>query len=262
MPRLTDRDQIRTRLEHNRPWSAYALGDLSPGYWEQSEWYGPADSADAVALLYRAADPPVLMTCGDPIGLAAALDELPPEPVLMLSVRPEALGPIRRRWDVPAPTAMWRMLLTPEFPGVDPSIQVERLSFGSLADILELYRDGEPTGEAPDFFLPSMLADGVYFGVREAGRLAAAAGTHLAVPSENVATIGNVYTRRDRRGCGLGRAVTAAVVGELLQAAFTTIALNVRQTNVAAMAVYHQLGFRRYCPFYEGLALLRTGPLS
>ncbi|MGV3723854.1 MAG: GNAT family N-acetyltransferase [Actinomycetota bacterium] len=258
MPRLTDRQQIRARLEYDRPWSVYALGDLAPGYWEQSEWYGPEDGADAVALLYRAAVPPVLMTCGDPVGLASALEELPPEPELMLSVRPEALDPIRRRWDVPTPTLMWRMLLVGEFPGVEASVPVVRLREDSLDEILELFRDGEPTGEAPDFFLPTMLQHGVYFGVREGGRLTAAAGTHLAVPSEGVATIGNVYTRRDRRGRGLGRAATASVVDELLRCGFNTIALNVRQTNAAAIAVYQPLGFRVYCPFYEGRARLRT----
>jgi ribosomal-protein-alanine N-acetyltransferase len=153
---------------------------------------------------------------------------------------------------------MWRMLLTQDLPAAPPVVPVERLSADDLQDLQELYRDGEPSGEAPDFFLPSMLAEGVYFAAREAGRLVAAAGTHLAAPSEDLATIGNVYTRRDRRGRGLAGAVTGAVVAELRRSGIGSIALNVRQSNAAALALYHRLGFRRYCPFYEGVARLRT----
>jgi len=254
MPRLTDASQIRTRLEHDRTWAAYALGDLQPGYWEQSEWYGPEGESDFVALLYRAARPPVLMTCGEASGLAAVLAELPPEPELMLSVRPDALAVVRRRWEVPKPTAMWRMLLAEHSEGALPA--AEALSMESLGEMVELFRDGRPTGEEPDFFLPEMLRDGVYYGARDAGGLVAAAGTHLVAAREDVATIGNVYTRRDRRAQGHGRTVTGAVVLELRRRGIGTIVLNVRQTNAAAIRVYESLGFRRYCPFYEGLALL------
>jgi predicted GNAT family acetyltransferase len=33
-----------------------------------------------------------------------------------------------------------------------------------------------------------------------------------------------------------------------------TIALNVSQRNAAAIRVYEQVGFARYCGFYEGVA--------
>ena len=54
-----------------------------------------------------------------------------------------------------------------------------------------------------------MVTDGVFFGVYEGEALVAAAGTHLVSREEGAAAIGNIYTRRDRRGRGLGRAVTA-----------------------------------------------------
>jgi predicted GNAT family acetyltransferase len=34
-----------------------------------------------------------------------------------------------------------------------------------------------------------------------------------------------------------------------------TVALNVNQRNAAAVHVYERLGYARYCPFYEGIAL-------
>lgn len=73
--------------------------------------------------------------------------------------------------------------------------------------------------------------------------------------STGVAAIGNVYTRRDRRGRKLARQTAGAVAAELLARQIPTIVLNVNQKNVAALRVYEALGFRRYCPFWEG----RTG---
>ena len=101
-----------------------------------------------------------------------------------------------------------------------------------------------------------MVEQGVFYGIYEGPNLIAAAGTHLVAPSEGVAAIGNVYTRRDRRGQGLATQVTGAVAAELLRLMppSAIIALNVVQTNLAAVKVYERLGFARYCAFYEGLA--------
>jgi hypothetical protein len=42
MPQLTDRGLIQAILERDRPWAAYALADLEPGYAEQALWFGAA----------------------------------------------------------------------------------------------------------------------------------------------------------------------------------------------------------------------------
>ena len=97
-----------------------------------------------------------------------------------------------------------------------------------------------------------MVSDGVFFGVYKGEALIAAAGTHLVAREESAAAIGNVYVRRDRRGGGLGRAVTAAVLHEL--AGIATVGLNVRADNDAAIRVYESLGFVRHCDFREALA--------
>ena len=66
--------------------------------------------------------------------------------------------------------------------------------------------DGDAAGEAPPFFDAGMLRHGVYYGIREGERLVCRGRHACAGPEqESVAGIGNVYTRRDRRGRGLGR---------------------------------------------------------
>ena len=105
---------------------------------------------------------------------------------------------------------------------------------------------------SPNFFFPEMVAQGVFFGVFEGSEIVAAAGTHLHAPEEGAAAMGNIYTRRDRRGRGLGKLVTCATLGAL--AHLETVGLSVRVDNAAAIRVYEALGFRKHCEFFEGLA--------
>ena len=162
MSRLTDRREIRRRLERDRSWALYALADLSPGFFASCDWFAAEGQADALALVYRGADPPVLLTVGDPEGVAVVLAELPAEPRLSLSVRPEALEPLRRRWELHDLRPMWRMILPPSVspPSVStpsPTQPVRRLPPVDLAAVEALYRGGEAAGEAPDFFAPWKL---------------------------------------------------------------------------------------------------------
>lgn len=257
MPRLTDLTAVRALLETDRPWAAYALGDLAPGFAEYSEWFSAPSERRALALLYRAFDTPVLFTLGDPLTLDKLLDEMRAEPKLYLSVRPEILPLIKAHWkmDASGETAMWRMIVAPQTFRPAPAQGVARLGSADLPALRRLYADGETTGEAPDFFSAEMVRQGTFFGVYEEAELIAAAGTHVIAPGEGVGAVGNVYTRRDRRGRGLAARVTSAVTAELLQMRLRTVVLNVNQHNEPAVQVYERLGYVRYCAFYEGLAL-------
>jgi predicted GNAT family acetyltransferase len=134
-------------------------------------------------------------------------------------------------------------------------VEAERFVGASTpARVQALYADGEMTGEAPDFFIPAMLAQGAYYGVYEGDELIAAAGTHVVAPTVSVGALGNVYTRRDRRGRGLGTHVTSAVTSHLLAMPLATIVLNVREHNRAAIRVYERLGFQTYCRYDEAIA--------
>jgi GNAT superfamily N-acetyltransferase len=254
VPRITDQNEIRSILETDRGWAAYALGDLSPGFFELSEWYRPAGGGAALVLILRVLSLPVLFTLGEPALLAPILGEIAAVPQLYLNVRPEVLPLIKSRYVVEEETMMWRMLLDPAGYRPAPCEEAMRLGLDDFPALERLYADGEPTGEAPGFFRAWMLERGVFYGIHEDHSLVAAAGTHLVAPLEGVAAIGNVYTRRDRRSQGLAARVTSAVAGELLRMGLRTIALNADQQNLTALRVYERLGFKGYCPFYEGRA--------
>jgi ribosomal protein S18 acetylase RimI-like enzyme len=257
VPRLTDPNAIRAILETDRTWAVYALGDLAPGFAESAEWFTlPAsDGSPALALLYRAFETPVLFTLGGARAVDGLLGEIRREPRMYLSVRPEVLPLIKTRWRVEQETAMWRMALDPARFRPASADGVQPLTLADLSALERLYADGAAAGEAPDFFDPDMLRRGVFFGIWEGDELIAAAGTHLVAPAESVGAVGNVYTRRDRRGRGLGSRVTSAVTAELLRRSLRTVALNVNQRNAVAIRVYERLGYARYCPFYEGAAI-------
>jgi ribosomal protein S18 acetylase RimI-like enzyme len=167
-----------------------------------------------------------------------------------LQVRPDALEEVARHAIVNDEKQMIRMAWAGGSTRL--SDRVTRLGAPDVAALERLYADGDATGESPDFFYGSMVTDGVFFGVHKGDDLLAAAGTHLVAREEGAAAIGNVYVRRDRRGRGLGRAVTAAVLHEL--AGIETVGLNVRADNDAAIRVYQSLGFVRHCEFREALA--------
>lgn len=257
MPRLTEPGLIRSLLETDRPWAAYALADLAPGFFEHCEWRGSPDGDRAILLLYRAFEVPVLVTVGAAPAVASLLDEIRDVPEMYLSIRPEILPLIKDRYDVPVESPMWRMVLDPAAFSAARATQAVPLTRADLPALLQLYADGEASGESPDFFSPQMLEQGVFFGVRECDALVSAAGTHLFTPSEGVGTVGTVYTRRDRRGRGLAGQATQSVTAELLRLGLGTIVLNVAQPNAAAIRVYERLGFRRYTAFYEGRARRR-----
>ena len=247
LPLLTDRDQIHQLLQRDPVWAAYALGDLGPELWPHTTWHR---AQDELALVLRSYSVAILWASGTLDGLGA---EVAAEPRYSVQVRPSALPELAQYYRTSNLKQMWRMTLDPrEFR---PALvgQMERLGATDVGALERLYADGAATGESPEFFFGSMVRDGVFFGAREGDELINVAGTHLVAVEEGVGAIGNVYTRQDRRGRGLAGQATSAVVTELLRLGVTVIALNVYQSNVAAIQVYERLGFRRHCEFVEGI---------
>jgi GNAT superfamily N-acetyltransferase len=245
MPRLTDKNEIRSLLRHDPVWSVYALGDLAPSMFPKTQWFRPD-----LTLVVQDYGTAILFAMG-PDSVREAL-ECVTGPV-HLQVQRDALNEVARHASVSSPRLMWRMTWTGDRLTAPSAMTTSRLDASDVPALQALYDDGESSGESPDFFFPSMVADGVFHGIYEGTALVAAAGTHVLARAEGAAAIGNIYTRHDRRGRGLGRVVTSAVLGEL--SGIETIGLNVRADNDAALYLYESLGFARHCQFYEALAM-------
>jgi len=255
MPRSADPATVRQILETDRRWAVYGLADLAPEYSASARWHIAADGRPALLLVYRGFDPPVLFAHGAVADLAPLLLEVADVPAFYLSVRLETADLLRASgYEIRDEKRMWRMVVDP-VRFVPPAHSVVRLGPADYDALVSLHRDGDAAGEAPPFFDAGMLRHGVYYGIREGGAIVAAAGTHVLAEQEGVAGIGNVYTRRDRRGRGLGAQVSGAVTAELLWMGLRTVVLNVDESNAAAIRVYERLGFERYCEYREGIAI-------
>jgi ribosomal protein S18 acetylase RimI-like enzyme len=244
MPRLIDRNEIRTRLRRDPAWSVYALADLEPAMFPRTLWFEPD-----LALVLQAYGTAILFAMGRG-SVREALESV--NGPVHLQVQRDALDEVARHATVSSEKRMWRMVWSGDRP-ISSGGKTSRLTASDVDALQALYGDGEARGEAPDFFFPSMVSDGIFHGVYEDAQLVAAAGTHVVSRGEGAAAIGNVYVRHDHRGQGLGRRVTEAVLAEL--ADVETVGLNVRADNEAALRLYESLGFARHCEFYEGLAV-------
>jgi ribosomal protein S18 acetylase RimI-like enzyme len=129
---------------------------------------------------------------------------------------------------------------------------VARLLPVEIGDLNRLYQLGF-TAWLP----PSAIAEGVYHGIRVAGRLVSAAGTHVVSPEARLGVVGNVMTHADYRGRGYATAVTGAVTAELLRFC-DQVVLNVRADNPPALQAYRRLGYREHVRFEE--RLVRRAP--
>ena len=242
MPRLTDKDEIRRILRRDPAWCVYALGDLAPAMFPKTTWFTPD-----LTLIVRDYGTAILFAMGTG-SVREALDSV--DGPVHLQVQRDALDEIGRHADVSSAQRMLRMIWTGHPVPVCSDATV-RLGASDVPALQRLYADGQPSGESPDFFYPSMVTDGVFHGIYEGPALVAVAGTHLVAREEGAASIGNVYTCRERRGRGLGRVVMQAVLSDL--AGIETVGLNVRADNDAAVHLYESLGFARHCEFYEAM---------
>jgi ribosomal protein S18 acetylase RimI-like enzyme len=244
--------RIQAILETDRIWCAYALADLDPEELPNCEWLV---GRHAVVLIYRGTDPPVLFAHGDPGGIEASFrDVAPGEYAFALSGTQRAL--MRDRLTPWQEQRMWRMHLKPHESPKMVDDDVVPLGPSDEDEIVALFADH---ADRPDAFYARQLEGGTFFGLRRAGALVSVAGTHVVSQVYSVGAIGNVFTRPDLRGHGLGTRVTAAVVERLQTMKLRTIVLNVAMDNHPAQTSYRKLGFWPYCGYFEGYADVAAG---
>jgi len=243
---LSDKEQILAFLQQDRIYAAYAIGDLEPGLFAQSQWFGAKDDGktQSLALFFTGLQPPALFTMGDGDGVAAILASALQPDQAYFTCRAEHLPVVEASYALDEVEEMFRMAIaTADFRRVPgPTI---KLDVSHLDALRQLYRLG-----GGDAFAPYQLRDGVYYGVEVSGQLVSVAGTHLVSPAFGVAAVGNIFTHPNRRRRGYATACTSHVVEELLNQGLDVV-LNVNRENAEAIRIYEKLGFRRHCPYIE-----------
>lgn len=235
----------RAFLSTDLPWNIFALADLAPPYAEHARLTVALDADERIVascLIYDFPGDRSLVTFGSAEGIRTILGsvELPDETNL-----------VARERDLPVVTEFFepigefrtiqRMSLTRgDFtPGaISPSFTTGLIGAGEYAEVDLLYErwGGITTGLFPD---------GQVFGARDAeGRLCAVAVAMACNGIEGIGTVGAVFTHPDRRGRGLGKAVTATACQHWFDLGRNEIYLNVQSENAPARSAYRALGFK------------------
>ena len=244
----TDRDLLRSFLERDRLYAAYALCDLEDREFGRTRW-GVAQQGDevvAVALEYSGMTPQPVFLMGEPDGLDAILRDVIRPRAAYLAALPEQLSTVEHYYRVDPGPPMVRMWVDRTTFRPYPAT-VQRLLPSEIGDLNRLYQLGFAA------WLPSSaIGEGVYYGIRVNGSLVAAAGTHVVSERARLGVVGNVLTAINYRGRGFATAVTGAVTAELLRSC-DQVVLNVRSDNPPALNAYRRLGFAEYTRFEERL---------
>ncbi len=234
---------------------AHMLANLEDAFAPYCDWYGigVGDEIDATVLVYTAYRIPLVTTYGQAGGvqeiLSAFHHELPGRAVV--HIQPHHLGASDRTFEADTLVPILRLALEREHfaPVATDHVEIEALSHRSTGEIIELYQF------YPDnFFEPSQLDSGRFYGVRVDGRLVSVTGVHSVSERAQIATLGHLVTHPDFRGRGLSTACTSHLCARLLESGIDLMALNVRRQNRSAVRVYEKLGFRYHDTYLEGFA--------
>lgn len=260
---LRDRERIEAFLRSDTAAHVYPIADLDEGFWPDTRWFGGFEDGElqSLCLLLDGLALPILYAVcpagHDPTRrvLEAIRDELPAR--LFYNLGPGLEPALAARFRLEPHGRYWKMHL--EGPGACAGREIQDVEplgaddFDELRGFLEqdAYLAHELGGL---FFERRMLDTGCYRAIRRQGRIVAAGGVHVHSKRYGVAAIGNVVTRPDLRRQGLARKVSAAVVLGLR--GIETIGLNVKHDNEPALRCYRRLGFRKVCPYEEGVAIL------
>jgi ribosomal protein S18 acetylase RimI-like enzyme len=244
----TDRGLLRSFLERDRLYAAYAICDLDVREFARTRW-GVALAGDepvAVVLEYAGLAPQPIFVMGENAGISAILRDVIRPRAAYAAMLPASLPAVQAHYRVEPGPQMVRMWVDRVSFHPYPA-DVARLLPIEVGDLNRLYQLGFTA------WLPSSaIGEGVYYGIRVGGRLVSAAGTHVVSPEARLGVVGNVMTQVDYRGRGYATAVTGAVTAELLRFC-DQVVLNVRADNPPALQAYRKLGYREHVRFEERL---------
>jgi ribosomal protein S18 acetylase RimI-like enzyme len=244
----TDKALLRSFLERDRLYAAYAICDLEEREFSRTRW-GVAldgDAPVAVVLEYNGPTPQPLFAMGREDGVAVILRDLIRPRIAYVAAPATLIPAIETAYRVDPGPAMVRMWVDRAHFRPYPAT-VQRLLGAEIGDLNRLYQLGFAS------WLPSAaISDGVYYGLRVNGQLVSAAGTHVVSGAARLAVVGNVLTHADYRGRGFATAVTGAVTADLLRTC-DQVVLNVRADNPPALSAYRRLGYMEHVRFEERL---------
>ncbi|MFN8636324.1 MAG: GNAT family N-acetyltransferase [Chloroflexota bacterium] len=163
---------------------------------------------------------------------------LPPaERLLTARYRFEWLEPIVRMHVTPGELRMP--------PQAEEVVSLDQRDAGALAALYAIWPESR--------FQASRLRMGYrYVGIRDGERLVAVAEHVLGPPRDGLSVVQGVLVDPAWRGRGLAGAVTAALTRQLMADGAQDVVLDVRESNIPALAAYTRIGYRRHATLLAG----------
>lgn len=247
-----NKKKILAFLEKDRLWAGYAICDLEPKQFPLCEWYAAYSDRRIISLClyFKGFETPAQITFGNDLGINQILGNIGVPKRVHAHFLPSHKRVLSKHYRFDKLQLMKRMAITKEF-FTPVTGSASKLTKNNLSELEAFYAK-----LARAFFLPTMLASGVYYGIRINGALVSVSGTHISSPSYKIACVGGVFTLPSYRGKGYATICTSKVVEELLHN-HKDVILNVDSKNFPAIKVYEKLGFKEHCTFFEGSGTAR-----
>lgn len=249
--RCIDPEEAYRFLIQDRVWAGYALCDLESPLWEQSSFYwAELEIPKALVLKVDLGAFHILTGFGDPEGIGAVWSEIQLPPNIQYSARTEReTEDLRQYYHFEMLYPMWRLhLKASEFVPWDSGIDVTPIGSDRSAELSAIFQ-----GHPECAFVPEQLHSGVFYGVLNKGELLAVVGTHVLSKRYRIAGVGNAFTRPEVRGKGYFRTCLSAVIERLLEMGVEDIIANVSIDNETSLRGAFDLGFGKYCQYWEGI---------
>ncbi|MDC7124496.1 MAG: GNAT family N-acetyltransferase [Spirochaetales bacterium] len=239
-----DRPEIYDYLRLNPYLHLYEIGDLDDRLQPFISWYGirKEGSLKAVICVYEGGEIPTLMAFSDIYSqelyelLINVIEFMPDRFMAHLS---PCLENTVERFSTISKQQYYRMCLLEtknikQF-NTEKAVELDKKDISALQDLYS-------TSYQENWFEPDKININKYFGIYDKNILVAAAGTHSYSEKYSAAALGNIATRIDYRGRGLGASVTAALSESLLKEKLK-IGLNVKTNNKTAVSCYLKIGY-------------------
>lgn len=248
---LAEPDAARAFLRRDVPLWAWPLCTLGAREWPFVRlWVDDPDRPEAGLWVF---DHPTwggsVQTFGPPATLEPMLRSvmLPRRAFVRLLPAARSLLTARFRFDWLEPIV--RMHVTPETLVEPPSARlVEPLGQADAAALAALYAIWPESR-----FRTSRLRLGYrYVGIRDDDRIVAVAEQVLGTREDGLAVVQGVLVDPAWRGRGLAGAVTAALTARLFADGARDVVLDVRESNLPALAAYARIGYRRHVTLLAG----------
>lgn len=258
-------EEVYPILARDPVWNCFALADLEPPMRAYSQFaLASQDTGDARAICLVLRHPiigEVISPFGDEEGVKAILQQvnLPEHPLIQVQ---EMHSPLLQHYY--RPEAAWRNLfrMAVSAGSWQPSENmlsqpIKQLDQADLPALKHLYAHYTGHHFSADLFAP--FPQSLYFGAYKGEHIIAAGGTHVIVPAQQFAVLGNILTAAEARRQGYATAITSALVAKLFEQGFSRVILNVFADNAGAIRIYQRLGFQIYHRLVTGKGALISG---